>query len=83
MRNVKPYLVTPHLNRLVKTAQMWGHNIRFYAEVTKIILNYHQILLLELCCYENLYCKWKPSKYQTQGYTAAAKMLFPVHILLR
>ena len=42
----KPYVVTPHLNRLVKTVQMRGHNIRFYAELTKIIPNYHQILPL-------------------------------------
>ena len=37
----KPYVVTPHLNRLVETVQMRGHNICFYAELTKIIPNYH------------------------------------------
>ena len=38
----KPYVVTPHLNRLVKPAQMKGHNIWFYAGLTKIIANCHQ-----------------------------------------
>ena len=42
----KPYVVTLHLNRLTETVQMRGHNIWFYAELTKIILNYHQILSL-------------------------------------
>ena len=40
------YVVTPHLNHLVKMVQMRGHNICFYAELTKIIPNYHQILPL-------------------------------------
>ena len=31
----KPYVVTPHLNRLIETVQMRGHNICFYAELTK------------------------------------------------
>ena len=44
--SLKPYDVTSHLNRLNKTVQMRGHNIRFYAELTKIIPNYHQILPL-------------------------------------
>ena len=44
----KPYVVTPHLNRLVETVQMRGHNICFYAELTKFIPNCHQILLLIL-----------------------------------
>ena len=35
-----------HLNRLLETVQMRGYNIDFYAELTKIIFNYHQILLL-------------------------------------
>ena len=39
----KPYVVTPHLNRLAETVQMRGHNICFYAKLTKIIPNYHQI----------------------------------------
>ena len=34
----------PHLNRLVKTGQMRGHNICFYAELTKVIPNDHQVL---------------------------------------
>ena len=42
----KPYVVTHHLNRLIETVQMRGHNIWFYAELTKIIPNYHQILPL-------------------------------------
>ena len=42
----KPYVVTLHLNRLVETVQMRGHNICFYAEITKIIPNYHQIFPL-------------------------------------
>ena len=42
----KPHVVTPHLNRLIETVQMRGHNICFNAELTKIISNYHQILPL-------------------------------------
>ena len=38
--------MTPHLSRLVETVQMWGHDICFYAELTKIIPNYHKILPL-------------------------------------
>ena len=38
---LKPYVVTPHLNRLIETVQMRGHNICFYAELIKIIPNYH------------------------------------------
>ena len=38
--------MTPHLNRLGETVQIRGHNICFYAELTKIIPNYHQILSL-------------------------------------
>ena len=41
--SLKPYVVTPHLNRLVETVQMRGHNVYFYAELTKIIPNYHHI----------------------------------------
>ena len=33
----KPYVVTPHLNRLFETVQMRGHNICCHAELTKII----------------------------------------------
>ena len=40
---MKLYIVTPHLNRLIETFQMRGHNICYYAELTKIITNYHQI----------------------------------------
>ena len=41
---IETYVVTPHLNRLVETVQMRGHNIYFGAELTKIIPNYNQIL---------------------------------------
>ena len=36
---LKPYVVTPHLNCLIETVQMRGQ--WFYAELTKIIPNYH------------------------------------------
>ena len=39
----KSYVVTPHLNRLVKTVQMMGHNQRFQRQIRKIIPNYSQI----------------------------------------
>ena len=42
----KPYFVTPHLNCLFERVQMRGHNLCFYAELTNIISNYHQILPL-------------------------------------
>ena len=42
----KPYVVTTHLNRLIKTVQMTDHNICFNAELTHIISNYHQTLPL-------------------------------------
>ena len=42
----KPYFVALHLNRLVETVQIRGYNICIYAELTKIILNIHQILSL-------------------------------------
>ena len=41
----KPYIVTPHLNCLIQTVQMRGHNICVQPELTKIH-NYHQILPL-------------------------------------
>ena len=34
----KPYVVTTHLNRLIKAVQMRGHNICFYAELRKLSL---------------------------------------------
>ena len=34
---IKDDVMTPHLNRLIETVQMRGHNIRLYAELTKII----------------------------------------------
>ena len=44
--SMKPYVVTPHLNRLKETVQIRGHNICFGAELTKIIPDYCQILPL-------------------------------------
>ena len=43
---IKTYVVIPHLNHLEEMVQMRDHNICFYAEFTRIIPNYHQILLL-------------------------------------
>ena len=43
---MKPYDVIPHMNSLNETVQMTGHNICFFAELTKIVLSYHQILPL-------------------------------------
>ena len=34
----KPYDVTPHLNRLIETVQMSGHNICFMQNVQKLSL---------------------------------------------
>ena len=39
--SLKPYVVTPHLNHLIEMVQMRGHNIYFYAELTKIIPYFH------------------------------------------
>ena len=44
--SLKLYVVTPHLNPLVETVLLRGHDICFYAEFTKIIPNYPQILPL-------------------------------------
>ena len=44
--SMKPYVVSPHLNRLVETVQMRAHNVCFLPELTKIFPNYHQIILL-------------------------------------
>ena len=44
--SLKPYVATPHLNRLIETVQMRGNNIFFYAEFIKIIPNCHQLLPL-------------------------------------
>ena len=38
--------LTPHLNHLAEMVQMRGHSMCFYAELTKNIPNYHQILPL-------------------------------------
>ena len=42
----KPYVVIPHLNRLVEMVHMRGHNICFYVELTNNIPNYYQYSLL-------------------------------------
>ena len=34
----KPYVLTPHLNRLTETVQMRGHNICFYEHLQKLSL---------------------------------------------
>ena len=44
--SLKPYVVTPQLNRLVETVQMRGQNICFYVEFTKIIPYYRQTFSL-------------------------------------
>ena len=44
--SLKSYVVTHHLNRRIEMVQMMGHNIWFYAELTKIIPYCHQILPL-------------------------------------
>ena len=44
--SLKTYVVTYHLNCLIETVQMRGHNIYFCAEMTKIVPNYHQVLLI-------------------------------------
>ena len=40
----KPYVVTPHLNRLVQTVQMRGHNICSDSALTIVIPNYRRIV---------------------------------------
>ena len=42
----KPYVVTPHLNRLYETVQLKGHNICFNGKLVKIFPHYHHILCL-------------------------------------
>ena len=47
--SLKPYVVTPHLNRLNETVQMRGQNM-FLFIINQVIHNYHQICpYLELC----------------------------------
>ena len=46
-------VVTPHLNRLVDTVQMRGHNIWFRGEIGKIVIKYSLLsraLLWSLWC---------------------------------
>ena len=52
--------MTPHLNRLVKTVQMRGHNICFSAELTKIISKYSPLFraLLEVSFSDNSMGRW-------------------------
>ena len=52
--------MTPHLNSLVETVQMRGDYICFYAELTKIIPNYHLsrgLVLSTLCSSYGLFLK--------------------------
>ena len=44
--SLKQYVVTSHLDCLLEMVQMRGHDICFYAALTKIIPFYHQILPL-------------------------------------
>ena len=44
--SLKPYVVTPHLNRLTEPVWMRGHNIRyvlFLCKINKMIPNYHRM----------------------------------------
>ena len=46
--------MTPHLNGLIEMGQMRGHNICFYAELTKIITKYSHFsraLLIVYCVF--------------------------------
>ena len=55
------------MNHLVKTVHMRGRNIRFYAELIKIISNYHQILPLIWSSVEvMLYLHYNMNKIQWQ-----------------
>ena len=44
--SMKPYVVTPHLNRLGETVHMMGHNIRFKGAIWKIIPKFFLLSLL-------------------------------------
>ena len=44
--SLKPDVETPHQNHLGEAVQIRDQNICFDEELTKIIPNYHQILLL-------------------------------------
>ena len=43
---LKLYVVAPHLNRLIETVQMRGHDIWFQQEIRQIIPELHQIHIL-------------------------------------
>ena len=45
----KTFVVGAHENRLANTILMSIHNIRFYVELTKISLNYHEISSADVC----------------------------------
>ena len=60
---IKTYVVTPHLNRLIETVQMRGHNICFRSKIRKIIIKY-SLLSRALQVHQILYpvpCKKKIS----------------------
>ena len=44
--SMKPYVVTPHLNRLGETVHMMGRNIRFKGAIWKIIPKFFLLPLL-------------------------------------
>ena len=51
--SLKPYVVTPHLNYLVETVQVKGHNICFKQKVSLIIIKY-SLLSIALALTSNL-----------------------------
>ena len=59
------HVVTPHLKRLVETVHLRGHNM-FYAELTKDIPNYHQLLPLIYSSASGTY-KFKCAKKMCQA----------------
>ena len=50
--SLKPYVMTPHLNRLNETVQMRGYNICFYAELKNYpLLSPNTTSCLEFCVF--------------------------------
>ena len=60
----KPYVVTSHLNCLVEMVQMRGHNMCFYAEITKLsliitkfsLLSRALLYIINYLCYKWILC---------------------------
>ena len=67
--SLKPYVVTRHLNRLVETVQMRGHNIGFYAKLTKISLfiTKYSLLCRALHQVDRVYADIHTACRQTKG----------------